>query len=137
MKIKKPSVKGMKNVGYLGRFQKDKFIQDGHNTGPKTPRDVLMNKDESTGGGGGGGSPRGAKGRPSGARNIDLPAETDIQAAEGNLMRAELAYNVRSRDKTPFSSKVEEVLALGRKASDARWDAMPRNFDPKTGKRRK
>jgi hypothetical protein len=36
MKIKKPSVGGMKNVSYLGRFQKDKFIQDGHNTTPKS-----------------------------------------------------------------------------------------------------
>jgi hypothetical protein len=31
MKIKRPSVRGMKNVSYLGRFQKDKYIQDGHN----------------------------------------------------------------------------------------------------------
>lgn len=31
MKIKKPSLKGMKNTEYLGRFQKDEFIQQGHN----------------------------------------------------------------------------------------------------------
>lgn len=30
--MKKPSIKGMKCTEYLGRFKKDKFIQDGHNT---------------------------------------------------------------------------------------------------------
>ena len=29
--IKRPSLKGMKNTGYLGRFSKDKFLQQGHN----------------------------------------------------------------------------------------------------------
>lgn len=42
MKIKKPSVRGMKHVGYLGRFQKDKFIQDGHNTTPKDKVEEVM-----------------------------------------------------------------------------------------------
>lgn len=32
MKIKKPSVKGMKNTGYLGHFAKDKYMAEGHNT---------------------------------------------------------------------------------------------------------
>lgn len=31
MKIKKPSLKGMKNYGYLGHFAQDKYIQSGHN----------------------------------------------------------------------------------------------------------
>jgi len=31
MKIKKPSLKGMKNYGYLGHFVQDKYIQSGHN----------------------------------------------------------------------------------------------------------
>lgn len=31
MNIKKPSLKGMKNCEYLGRFCKDEFIQQGHN----------------------------------------------------------------------------------------------------------
>lgn len=29
--IKKPSIKGMSNMKHLGRFTKDKFIQQGHN----------------------------------------------------------------------------------------------------------
>ena len=31
MKIKKPSLKGMKNTKYLGHFAKDEYIQQGHN----------------------------------------------------------------------------------------------------------
>lgn len=31
--VKKPSLRGMSNTAYLGRFRKDKFIQEGHNTG--------------------------------------------------------------------------------------------------------
>jgi hypothetical protein len=31
MKIKKPSLKGMKNTKYLGHFAQDKYIQQGHN----------------------------------------------------------------------------------------------------------
>lgn len=31
MKIKKPTMSGIKNTEYLGRFKKDKFIQQGHN----------------------------------------------------------------------------------------------------------
>jgi hypothetical protein len=31
MKIKKPSLKGMKNTKYLGHFAQDKYIQKGHN----------------------------------------------------------------------------------------------------------
>jgi len=30
--MKKPSLKGMKNCEYLGRFSKDEFIQQGHNS---------------------------------------------------------------------------------------------------------
>lgn len=30
-KCKKPSVKGMAHMGYLGHFAQDKFIQKGHN----------------------------------------------------------------------------------------------------------
>ncbi len=29
--VKKPSLKGMANTGYLGHFAQDKFIQQGHN----------------------------------------------------------------------------------------------------------
>ena len=32
MKIKKPSVKGMKHTEYLGHFAKDKYMCEGHNT---------------------------------------------------------------------------------------------------------
>lgn len=32
MKNSKPSLKGMKHVGYLGHFAKDKHIQRGHNS---------------------------------------------------------------------------------------------------------
>jgi hypothetical protein len=42
MKINKPSVRGMKHVGYLGRFQKDKFIQDGHNTTPRKEMETVI-----------------------------------------------------------------------------------------------
>lgn len=31
-KVKKFSTKGMKNYGYLGRFNKQKFLDDGHNS---------------------------------------------------------------------------------------------------------
>ncbi len=31
-KVKRFSTKGMKNFGYLGRFNKQKFLDDGHNT---------------------------------------------------------------------------------------------------------
>lgn len=31
MKIKKPSLKGMKNCGYLGHFAQDKYMEQGHN----------------------------------------------------------------------------------------------------------
>jgi hypothetical protein len=31
MKIKKPSLKGMKDTKYLGHFAQDKYIQKGHN----------------------------------------------------------------------------------------------------------
>jgi hypothetical protein len=31
MKIKRPSLKGMKNTKYLGHFAQDKYIQKGHN----------------------------------------------------------------------------------------------------------
>lgn len=31
MKIKQPSLKGMKNTSYLGHFAQDKYIQKGHN----------------------------------------------------------------------------------------------------------
>lgn len=37
MKIKKPSVKGMGNISYLGRFQNDQFIQQGHNSNALKP----------------------------------------------------------------------------------------------------
>lgn len=37
MKLKKPSIKGMKNVGYLGHFSQDKFIQQGHNDSGTVP----------------------------------------------------------------------------------------------------
>lgn len=30
--MKKPSLKGLNNIGYLGHFSQDKYIQDGHNT---------------------------------------------------------------------------------------------------------
>lgn len=32
MKMKRPSVKGMSNMEYLGHFAQDKYIQEGHNT---------------------------------------------------------------------------------------------------------
>ena len=44
VKIVKPSVRGMSNMGYLGHFAQDRFIQAGHNTnteyGPNDPRKV-------------------------------------------------------------------------------------------------
>lgn len=42
MNIKKPSVRRMKHVGYLGRFQKDKFIQQGHNSKPKDEMETVI-----------------------------------------------------------------------------------------------
>ena len=35
MKIKKPSLKGMKNCGYLGHFAQDKYMEKGHNLSGK------------------------------------------------------------------------------------------------------
>jgi inorganic triphosphatase YgiF len=37
MKIKKPSLKGMKNTEYLGHFAKDEYIQQGHNFSGQVP----------------------------------------------------------------------------------------------------
>ncbi len=41
MKIKKPSLKGMKNTEYLGHFKEDKYIQDGHNFSGGMLRDAV------------------------------------------------------------------------------------------------
>lgn len=38
MKIKKPSLKGMKHTSYLGHFAQDKYICEGHNTSGKLPK---------------------------------------------------------------------------------------------------
>ncbi len=43
MKMKKPSVKGMQNVAYLERFQKDEFIQQGHNMSVLPPDRIAQN----------------------------------------------------------------------------------------------
>lgn len=37
MKIKKPSLKGMKHTKYLGHFAQDKYIRDGHNFSGSMP----------------------------------------------------------------------------------------------------
>ena len=37
MKIKKPSLKGMKNTEYLGHFAQDEYIQQGHNFSGQVP----------------------------------------------------------------------------------------------------
>ena len=37
MDIKKPSIKGGSNYGYLGHFSQDKFIQQGHNESGDMP----------------------------------------------------------------------------------------------------
>lgn len=38
--MKKPSVSGKPNFGYLGHFKKDKFLQQGHNT--SSSRDEIV-----------------------------------------------------------------------------------------------
>jgi hypothetical protein len=58
MKIKKPSLTGMKNCEYLGHFAQDKFIQQGHNDSGKV-RYLMDNKSMQ---GGGGGEPGGGPG---------------------------------------------------------------------------
>lgn len=44
MKIKRPSLKGMKNTKYLGHFAQDKYIEKGHNLSGVLPmtREVQM-----------------------------------------------------------------------------------------------
>ena len=84
MKIKKPSLKGMKNCEYLEHFAQDKYIQQGHNDSGKP--DVLEKRAVEAGGGPGGGPsgfgmPKGARGRPSGTRNIEI-SERDKLAAD-------------------------------------------------------
>ena len=37
MEIKRPSLKGQKNMGYLGHFAQDKYIQKGHNLSGQFP----------------------------------------------------------------------------------------------------
>jgi chromosome segregation ATPase len=37
MKIKKPSLKGMKNTKYLGHFAQDKYMEKGHNLSGRFP----------------------------------------------------------------------------------------------------
>lgn len=44
--IKKPSLKGLKNVGYLGHFAKDKWISKGHNDVDCSKVKNLQLKDE-------------------------------------------------------------------------------------------
>jgi len=65
MKIKKPSLKGMSCTEYLGRFRKDKFIEQGHNSSRAMH---TLSKDEM-GGGGGGGSPRPRTSSPAAPRS--------------------------------------------------------------------
>lgn len=37
MEIKRPSLKGQRNMGYLGHFSQDKYIQKGHNLSGQFP----------------------------------------------------------------------------------------------------
>lgn len=37
MEIKRPSLKGQKNMGYLGHFAQDKYVQKGHNLSGQFP----------------------------------------------------------------------------------------------------
>lgn len=49
MKIKKPSLKGMKNCGYLGHFGKEKYLSQGHNFSGKmeiSKGEMGMSKDQ-------------------------------------------------------------------------------------------
>lgn len=43
MKIKRPSLKGMKNTKYLGHFAQDKYIEKGHNLSGVLPVARLSN----------------------------------------------------------------------------------------------
>lgn len=44
---KKPSVKGMANMGYLGHFAQDKFIQQGHNDSGSAFEDEYARRENS------------------------------------------------------------------------------------------
>lgn len=46
MKIKKPSMKGMKCTEYLGHFKQDKFLKQGHNDSGKLMPSYVYQKGE-------------------------------------------------------------------------------------------
>lgn len=45
MKVKKPSLKGQGNCGYLGHFAKDKYLCEGHNTSGKVSLKAMSSGD--------------------------------------------------------------------------------------------
>jgi hypothetical protein len=135
MKIKRPSVKGMKHVGYLGRFQKDKFIQDGHNTGPDK---LLRPGDEDIFGvkiaGGGGGARSGA--RPSTSTTTPSAHET-LRAMNDYAVRNQMKtrsneYMLKSKTPEGYSRRAREMAKEMEKELGTRFDKDPgdtKSFD--------
>lgn len=113
MKIKKPSLTGMKHTEYLGRFKKDKFIQDGHNTYDE--KDRLVNKGDDMGGGGG----------PGGGIDVRSAAEYVAQKFSRNNWNAQK----EGMQKVKASERATKVEQSGRlnypsKAAQDEWPAI-------------
>lgn len=94
MKIKKPSMKGMKNCGYLGHFAKEKYLCQGHNFSGKmdlTKGDMGMSKDQ-----------------PDYVVEITKPMEVGISAEK----RAQIDAQIRRDIKNKMAiEKMKESLA--------------------------
>lgn len=97
MKIKRPSLKDMKNCEYLGHFAQDKYIQQGHNDS-KWPGDKMEKGKGLEGGGGPGGSA--SMGRPSGARNIKTLTPSELEIAEGKKISNSLTDDLLRKQRS-------------------------------------
>lgn len=124
MKIKKPSLKGMKNTGYLGHFAQDKYIQQGHNFSGKVPMKksdnvrmwtaVTKKKDDEV-----------KPGEQAGPYEVMGP---DVNVSDETISKVE---EIRSRAKKQreLTAKVNEIAARARKSRE-RGDYIPMASGP-------
>jgi hypothetical protein len=117
MKIKKPSLKGMKHTKYLGHFAQDKYIEKGHNLSGVLPmtREVQM-----------------AAGTAS--NPFDLAVE---QERRRDIALAGTIRGMRGKSSQETAGKIErgemELSDVGMKASEERYlqRAAERNLNNK------
>lgn len=123
MKLKKPSLSGMKNCEYLGHFAQDKFIQQGHNDSGKP--DLRENKAglESGGGpgsfGGGGRDPQSV-----------LRAMNDY-AVKNKMNTRSNEYMLKSRSPEGYSNRAREMANEIEQELGKRFDkeVSTKNYD--------